>query len=55
MYNIFVSVYENIYIFIAVALDGTSILVVLHFSMQNIYQSCVLRHAVVRSNVNISK
>ena len=30
---------QYIYIFIAIALDETSILVALHFSMQNIYQS----------------
>ena len=33
---------NNIYIFIAIALDETSILVALNFSMQNIYQSCNL-------------
>ena len=36
----------NIYIFTAVALDETSILVVVHFSMKNIYQSCDLGCAV---------
>ena len=46
---------ENIYIFIAIALHETSILVVLYFSMQNIYQSCDLGHAVGRSNLNISQ
>ena len=30
----------NIYIFIAIALDETSILVAVQFSMQNIYESC---------------
>ena len=45
----------NICIFIAVALDETGILVALHFSMQNIYQSCGLGHAVGRSNVNVSQ
>ena len=47
----------NIYIFIAIALDETSIFVELHFSMQNIYQLlvCDLGHAVGRSNVNVSQ
>ena len=45
----------NIYIFIPIALDETRILVVLHFSMQNIYQSCDLGHAVGWSNVNVSQ
>ena len=36
----------NIYITIAIAIDETSILVALHFSMQNINQSCDLGHAV---------
>ena len=45
----------NIYIFIAIALDETSILVALHFSMQNIYQSWDLGHAMGRSNVNVSQ
>ena len=45
----------NIYIFIAVALDETSILVALYFSMQNIYQSWDLGHAMGRSNVNVSQ
>ena len=45
----------NIYIFMAITLDETSILVALHFSMQNIYQSCDLDHAVGRSNVNVSQ
>ena len=44
-----------IYIFIAIALDETSILIALHFSMQNIYLSCDLGHAVGRSNVNVSQ
>ena len=35
-------------IFIAIALDKTSILVGLHFSLQNIYQSYDLDHAVGR-------
>ena len=43
----------NIYTFIAIALDETSILVALHFSMQNIYQLCDLGHTVGRSNVNV--
>ena len=41
----------NIYIFIAIALDETSVLVALHFSMQNIYQSCDLGHTLGWSNV----
>ena len=45
----------NIYIFIAIALDETRILVALHFSVQNIYQSYDLGHAVGRSNVNVSQ
>ena len=36
----------NIYIFIAVALGETSILVAFHFSMKNIYQSCDLGRAM---------
>ena len=45
-----------IYIFIAIALDETSILVALHLSMQNIYyQSRDLGHALKRSNVNVSQ
>ena len=47
--------YNNIYIFIAIALNKTSILVALHFSMQNIYQSCGLVHAMGWSNVNVSQ
>ena len=45
----------NIYIFIAIALDETSILVALHFLMQHIYESCDLGHAVGRRNVNVSQ
>ena len=30
----------NSYFFIAIALDETTILVAVHFSMKNIYQSC---------------
>ena len=48
-------VVKYIYSFIAVALDETCILVALHFSMQNIYQSCDLGHAVGRSNVSVSQ
>ena len=40
-----------IYVFIGIALDETSILVALHFSMQNIYQSCDLG----QSNSNVSQ
>ena len=45
----------NIYIFIAIDLDETSILVAVYFSMKNIYQSCDLVRAVKRSNVDISQ
>ena len=48
-------IHYYIHIFIAIALDETSILVALHFSMQNIYQSCDLGHAVGRSNINVSQ
>ena len=46
---------RNIYIFIAIALYETSILAALHFSVQNIYQSCDLGHAMGQSNVNFSQ
>ena len=36
----------HIYIFIAIAIDETSILVAIHFSLKNIYQSCDLGRAV---------
>ena len=45
----------NIYIFIAIALDETSILVSVIFSMQNIYQSCDLGYALGCSNVDVSQ
>ena len=45
----------NIYIFIAIALDETSILVAVRFSMKNIYQSCDLGRAMGRSNVNVTQ
>ena len=45
----------NIYSFIAISLDETSILVAVHFSMKNIYQSCELGRAVRRSNVDVSQ
>ena len=35
-------VFLNIYIFISIALNETSILVAVHFSMKNNYQSCDL-------------
>ena len=38
-----------IYIFVAIALDETSILVVVHFSMKNIYQSGDLGAGVLPS------
>ena len=46
---------SNIYIFIAIALDETSILVAVHVSMKNIYQSCNLSRAVSWSNVDVSQ
>ena len=49
------TIMPNIYIFIAIALDETSILVALHFLMQNIYQSCDLGHAVGQSNDSVSQ
>ena len=45
--------FYNIYIFIVIALDETSILVAVQFSMQNIYQSCDLGRALWRSNVDV--
>ena len=47
--------FHNIYIFIAIALDESSILVAVHFSMKNIYQSCDLGHAMRRNNVDVSQ
>ena len=44
-----------IYIFIAIAIDETDIRVAVHFSMKNIYQSCDLRCAFGRSNVDVSQ
>ena len=55
MFQLKVLSFSNINIFIAIALGETSILVALHFSMQNIYQSCDLGHAVGRSNFNFSQ
>ena len=56
LYNIFVRLVKSyIYIFIAIALDETSILVVVHFSMKNIYQSCDLGRAVGRNIVDVSQ
>ena len=49
IYNIFY------FIFIAIALDKTSILVAVYFSMQNSNQSCDLGRALGRSNVNVSQ
>ena len=43
----------NIYIFIVIALDETSILGAVQFSMQNIYETCDLRRALWRSNVDV--
>ena len=45
----------NIYIFIAVALDETDILVAVHFSMKNIDQSWDLGCAFRRSNVGVTQ
>ena len=45
----------NIYIFIAIALDETSIFVAVYFSMQNIYRSCDLGRALGHSNVDVSQ
>ena len=42
----------NIYIFIVIALDETSILVAVQLSIQNIYESCDLGRAFWRSNVD---
>ena len=56
LYNIFVKLVKSyIYIFIAITLDETNILVVVHFSMKNIYQSCDLDHAVGRNIVDVSQ
>ena len=45
----------NIYILIALTLDESIILDVLHCPMQNIYQSCDLGRAIGRRNVNASQ
>ena len=47
--------YNQIYIFIAIAVDDTGIPVAVHFSMKNMYLSCVLYRAFGRSNVNASQ
>ena len=47
--------FENSFIFIPIALDKTCILVAVHISMKNIYQSCGLYRALERSNVNDSQ
>ena len=44
-----------IYIFIAIALDETIILVAVNFSMQSIYQSRDLYRALEWNNVNVSQ
>ena len=46
------SVFDNIYILIALALDESIILDVLQFPMQKIYQSCDLGRAIGWRNVN---
>ena len=43
-----------IYIFIAIALHETSILVAIHFSMKNINQSCDLGCAMGQTNIDVS-
>ena len=48
--------YISLYLdFIAMALDETSILHAFHFSIKNIYQSCVLGRAVGRSDVEVNQ
>ena len=42
-------------VFIAIALDKTSILVAVHFSMKNIYQSCDRGRGVRWSNVGVNQ
>ena len=48
-------VFLNDYNFIAIALDVSNILFAVHFSMQNICQSCDLVHAMGRSNVHVGQ
>ena len=45
----------NIYIFIVISLDETSILVGVQFSMQNIYELFDLGRAMWRSNVDVNQ
>ena len=45
----------NIYIFIAISLDETSNIIVVHVSMKIIYQSCDLVHAVGQNTVDVSQ
>ena len=47
------NLYVYIYIFIVNALDETSILVAVQFSMQNIYKSYDLGPALWRKNVDV--
>ena len=47
--------FENIYIFIAIALDEISIVAAVHFAMKNVYQACDLVRAVGHSNVAVSQ
>ena len=42
-------------IFIAIALDETSILVAVHFSIKNIYQLCDRGRTMMWSNVGVSQ
>ena len=50
--TVFIIIFRNSYILIALALDESIILDVLQFPMQNIYQSCDLDRAIGRRNVN---
>ena len=44
---------RNIYIFIEIALDETSNLVAVQFSMQNVYEACDLGRTLWRSKVDV--
>ena len=45
----------NIYIFIPITLDETSIFAAVHFSMKNINPSCDQARAVGRSDIDVSQ
>ena len=45
----------NIYIFIVIALDETSVLVTVQFSMQNIYKSCDIGRTLWQSNDGVHR